>query len=137
MSSSNTINSTYIKALVAMGVSTGLDFTMSKNPNITTSAMIGVATGIGCLAGNYASSMIPSVIPSDSGTNPMYTGQAVQDRALEVVGGYAGITLLQTYQTSLGRRDNVLEKIAVVGVAVAIAEVVDDYLTNQPIAVFT
>ena len=137
MSSSSSINSVFMKSLTAAATATALDYSMSRNQNMYTSLMIGVASGLGSAAGSYASSMIPSIFPTDTAANPLYKGQAVQERLFEFVGGYAGITLLQSYQTSLGRKDTVLEKTGVVLVSISVAEVLDDYLTSQPIGIFT
>lgn len=136
MSSNSTINVTFMKAAVAMASAVALDLTFAKDRNLTTSLMIGAAAGAGTLSGNYLAQLIPALIPDDTSENKLYTGQALMERGFEVSGSVGAIILLEKYYRNLNRQDSVVEILGVSCAAVAMSEVVTDYISSRPISIF-
>ena len=118
-----------------MATAVALDMFFLKDPDFTTSLLIGATAGAGSMAGSYLAKLVPAILPDDSSANPMYKGQAVQERIFEVAGSAGAIMAIQAYG-NLDRQDSIVEIIGISAVAVAVAEIVDDYITGQPISVF-
>ena len=136
MSSNATVNTTYIKAGIAGASAVVLDSVLYGNQNMSASLYLGVATFAGVLGGGYINSMLPVILPSDSSPNPLYLGAAVQSRIVEVIGGYGAVTAVERYVPSLARNDTMMGKVGLVAISAVIGEVVNDYISAQPIAVF-
>jgi hypothetical protein len=130
------VNTTFIKGGVAMGVAVALDMLFLKEPNLQTSLMIGASAGAGSIAGSYLAKMTPALIPDDTSASPAWTGQAVMARAFEVAGSTGAIILLERNMQNLNRQDSIVEVLGISCVAIAIAEVVDDYMNTRPISIF-
>lgn len=136
MSSNATVNSTYIKAGIAGATAVVLDSALYGNQNMTASIYLGVATFAGVLGGGYINGMLPVFLPSDSSPNPLYLGASVQSRVMEVLGGYGAVSAVERYVPSLARNDTFTGKVGLVAISAVVGEVVNDYISAQPIAVF-
>ena len=130
------INSTFVKGGIAMATAVALDMFFLKDPDFTTSLMIGAAAGAGSVGGSYLAKLTPALLPDDSSNPPLYKGQAVMERVFEVAGSAGAIITLERYG-NINRQDSIVEIIGISAVAVAVAEVVEDFLTGQPISVFS
>ena len=136
MSSSNSsINTTFIKGGIAMATAVAFDIAFTKETNLKTSLMIGAVAGAGVVGGNYLAQMVPALIPDDTAANKLYTGQAIMERAFEVGGSTAAIMVLERY-AEMGRQDSITEIVGVSLLAVAVSEVIADYVSARPISIF-
>lgn len=135
MSSNSTINTTFVKGGIAVATAVAFDLAFTKEPNIKTSLMVAAAVGAGVIGGNYLAQLVPALIPDDTSANKLYTGQAVMERAFEIGGSTAAIIALERY-VDLGRQDSITEILGVSFLAVAVSEVVSDYLGARPISIF-
>ncbi len=135
MSSNSAMNTTFVKAGIATATAVAFDMAFTKEPNVKTSLIIGAVAGAGVLGGNYLAQLVPALIPDDTAENKLYTGKAIMERAFEVGGSTAAIIALERY-VDLGRQDSITEIIGVSFLAVAVSEVVADYLSARPISIF-
>ncbi len=118
-----------------MATAVAFDIAFTKETNMKTSWMIGAVAGAGVVAGNYLAQLTPALIPDDTAENKLYTGQAIMERSFEVGGATAAIMALERY-VDIGRQDSITEILGVSFLAVAVSEVISDYVSARPISVF-
>ena len=134
MSSTSMMSPMVVKTGVAAVAGAALDRFICNEQNAMQNVYFGVSVGAGIGLGSYLASVIPDTNLIADDPSGMWKGKSVISRVLEVGSGTASAFIISKYMIKNNMNTPITTRLLCVVASDILAEVVSDYVFQQPIA---